>query len=113
MPRRANLRGTRAPSLWLPLVATVAAFWAGPPTEFGHEGSNLLPGESVELDNSGLWPKRRRHQLGRLITTVQLDDHPAAMYAIFAAPVCVRYKVRAKLLDRSKRLDSGVELIFV
>ena len=47
------------------------------------------------------------------IATVRLDDHPAAMDAIFAAPVRARYEVRAKLLDRSKRSESGVVLIFM
>ena len=79
--------------------------------ELGNPGGNLLLGEPVELDNSDLWAKLRRHYLHHLIATVQLDDHPAAMYAIFAAPVHARYEVRAKLLDRSKRLDSGVVLI--
>ncbi len=70
-------------------------------------------GESVELDNAGLLAKDRRHHLYDLITTVRFDDHPAAMYATVAAPVRVSYEVRAKLLDRSKRLDSGVVFIVV
>ncbi len=73
----------------------------------------MLLGEPVELDNSGFLAKVRRHYLHRLIATVQLDDHPAAMYASFAAPVRVRYEVRAKLLESSKRLESGVVVIFV
>ena len=80
--------------------------------EVGNPGSKLILGEPVELDNSDLLAKLRRHYLHRLIATVQLDDQPAAMYASFAAPVRVRYEVRAKLLDRSKRLESGVVLTF-
>ena len=79
----------------------------------GNPGGNLLPVESVELDNSDLFAKRQRHHLHCLIASVQLDDQPAAMYASFAAPVHVRYEVRAKLLDRSKRFDSRVVLAFV
>ena len=80
--------------------------------EFGNPGGNLLLGEPVELDDSDLVAKLQRHDLHRLIATVQLDDHPAAMDASFAAPVRVRYEVRAKLLARSKRPESGIVLIF-
>lgn len=79
--------------------------------EQGNPGGNLLPGEPVELDDSGLRAKVERHDLHRLIATVQLDDHPAAMDAIFTAPFHARYEVRAKLLDRSKRLESRVVLV--
>ena len=34
------------------------------------------------------------------------------MDASFAAPVRLRDEVRAKLLDRAKRLESGVVLVF-
>ena len=80
--------------------------------EPGNPGGNLLLGEPIELDNSDLLAKLQRHDLHRLIATVRLDDHPAAMDASFAAPVRVRYEVRAKLLARSKRSESGVVLTF-
>lgn len=79
--------------------------------EQGNSGGNLLPGEPAELDDSGLRAKVERHDLHHLIATVQLDDHPAAMDAIFTAPFHERYEVRAKLLDRSKRLESRVVLV--
>ncbi len=63
--------------------------------ELGNPGGNLLTVEPLDLDNAGLMAKRQRHYLHRLIATVQLDDQPATMYARFAAPVRVRYEVRA------------------
>ena len=86
--------------------------FVGSAIEFGNPRGNLLPGEPVELDNSDLLAKLLRHDLHRLIVTVRLDDHPTAMYASFAAPVRVRYEVRAKLLACAKRPESGVVLTF-
>ena len=76
-------------------------------------GNNLFLGEPVELDDLNLLPKSQRHDLHHFIGTVQLDNHPTAMYVGLTAPIQVRHEVRAKLLDRPKRFDSGFVLFLM
>jgi hypothetical protein len=78
-----------------------------------HARLDSISVETIESDYSGLRSELYRHQLDRLITGLQFHDDPTTMHIVFATPVSVRDEMRAKLLDRSKRLDSRVKFIIV